>query len=1296
MRPVNDDTAPGPDGLSELTSLVERFEAAWQAGQRPDIDAHLPPGPGRRAALVELAHVELEWRLKAGEAARVEDYLGRFPELADDTAVVLELVAAEYALRRRCEPGLSTADYERRFPALSGQLPSRLGTDGQGPAEAPSTRDEGPALPGTHAEGTAGPTSLAPGLPGPPRYQPVRFHARGGLGEVHVARDGELGREVALKRIRPEHAHDPESRARFLREAEVTARLEHPGVVPVHGLMLDEDGQPCYAMRFVQGQTLAEAVRRFHQADQAGREPGERAVALRGLLARFVAVCDTIAYAHARGVLHRDIKPANVMLGPYGETLVLDWGLAKPFDRGDEARSSGEESVMPAAGAGAGGTGAGQAVGTPAYMAPEQAAGRWAEVGPASDVYGLGATLYELLAGAAPLRGPAREVLGRAQRGDFPPPRQVNRRVPPALEAVCLKAMAPRPGQRYGSAGALKDDVESWLAGERVGAWREPLRVRAGRWARRHRTQVAALAAAALVAVLAGGAGTWWLGRQRAQTRQEVEAGLAQVVQLQGQARWGEAQAVLGQAERRLGAGGPRDLRERLEQARDELALVARLDGARLRRATAVEGRLDNAGADREYEEAFRPTGVGGPGGDPSAAAAWVRGTGVREALVAALDDWALCAQGRERRAWVLEVARRADPGPWRDAVRDPAAWDDRAALTRLAQDERAARQSPQLLATVGQRLLDLRGDGERLLRAAQDRHPGDFWVNFALGMVLSHSRRPDEAVGYYRAAVALRPGAAAVHNDLGNALHQQGKQDEAIAEYRRAVELAPDLALGHNNLGKALHQHGQRDEAVAAFRRAVALDPKYAKAHYNLGLALYLAGQREEAIAEYRLSIGLDPGHVDVHVNLGAALREQGKPDEAVAEYRRALALDDREAPAHLNLAVVLREQGKGDEALAEYRRAVECDPKLAAAHAGLGAALYEQGKPDEAAAAYRRALALDDRDAVAHAGLGAVLMQQGKPEEAVAEYRRAVALDPKLALALYNLGVALYGQGKLGEAETALRRAVALGPELAQAHGALGALLLRRGQFAEARRSTQRCLEALAAGDPLRRAVSGQLQRCERMLALEAKLPAAIEGKASPAGAAERLALAGLCGAPYKRLYLAAARFYADAFAAEPKLADDLAAGHRYNAACAAALAAAGGGEGAAGLDEKERARWREQAVGWLRADLASWGKQVERDTPRTRAAVRKTLRHWLGDPDLANVRDGAALEKLPEAERAACRRLWADVAALLKRCEGTAPGPCGTGAWGVPGRSGQGSDLARGVTCLTPVVSLVGSAA
>jgi tetratricopeptide (TPR) repeat protein len=341
------------------------------------------------------------------------------------------------------------------------------------------------------------------------RYRVLRPHARGGLGVVSVACDAELGREVALKEIDAAHARDAANRGRFVREAEITGGLEHPGIVPVYGLGRYADGRPYYAMRLIRGETLEQAARSLHE--------GGVGYTLRGLLTRFVAVCNAVAFAHSRGVIHRDLKPANVMLGPFGETLVVDWGLAKvvgrqtDFDDADAATMtlqtpSGEGSV----------TQAGSALGTPAFMSPEQARGAIAMLGPATDVYSLGATLHALLTGEPPVRGRSTaEVLEKVRRGEWKPAKQVKPSTPRALDAVCCKAMALRAEDRYGSALDLAADVERWLGDEPVTACREPWLTRVARWGRRHRQFVAVSAATLVIAAAA----SLWVAVDREQAR---------------------------------------------------------------------------------------------------------------------------------------------------------------------------------------------------------------------------------------------------------------------------------------------------------------------------------------------------------------------------------------------------------------------------------------------------------------------------------------------------------------------------------------------------------------------------------------------------------------------------------------------------------------------------------------------------------------------------------------------------------------------------------------------------------
>ena len=334
------------------------------------------------------------------------------------------------------------------------------------------------------------------------RFRLLRPHAHGGLGAVFVAVDTELNREVALKQILDRHADDPSCRQRFLIEAEITGGLEHPGVVPVYSLGTYRDGRPYYAMRFIKGDTLRTAIADFHAVGASQSDPGHRSLELRKLLRRFTDVCNAIEYAHSRGILHRDIKPGNVIVGRYGETLVVDWGLAKPLGHAASEAGAGERTLVPSAGSGSAETLPGSAVGTPAYMSPEQASGDLKRVGTRSDVYSLGATLYCVLTGKAPFDGDGGEILQKVQRGEFPPPRQINPSIDRTLEAVCLKAMAINPEDRYRSCRAVAEDLDRWAADEPVTAYREPLARRARRWARRNRTTVTGVAVALAAGVV--------------------------------------------------------------------------------------------------------------------------------------------------------------------------------------------------------------------------------------------------------------------------------------------------------------------------------------------------------------------------------------------------------------------------------------------------------------------------------------------------------------------------------------------------------------------------------------------------------------------------------------------------------------------------------------------------------------------------------------------------------------------------------------------------------------------------
>ncbi len=357
---------------------------------------------------------------------------------------------------------------------------------------------------------------------GSQRFRILRPHAKGGLGVVSVAEDTELHREVALKEIQSQFSEDVASRNRFLIEAEITGRLEHPGIVPVYSLGHSNSGDPFYVMRFIRGDSLKDAIIDLYSESAKSVSKELQSQSLRRLIKRLVDVCNAVEYAHSRGVLHRDLKPGNIMLGKYGETLVVDWGLAKTVGRKGQHENSDEPTMVASSGEGSSQTRMGTVVGTLAYMSPEQAAGRLDELGPASDVYCLGGTLYCMLTGRAPIdKASTEEMLRDIAAGNIKPVRQLNPVIDPALAAICGKALALKRGDRYESCAALAEELERWLADEPVEAYPEPLQRRLSRKVRKHKSLVTTTFAVLFVATLS------LLFINRLVTRQNIDLRIA-------------------------------------------------------------------------------------------------------------------------------------------------------------------------------------------------------------------------------------------------------------------------------------------------------------------------------------------------------------------------------------------------------------------------------------------------------------------------------------------------------------------------------------------------------------------------------------------------------------------------------------------------------------------------------------------------------------------------------------------------------------------------------------------------
>ena len=1026
--------------------------------------------------------LELE---RAGQAPELEQFCERHPEQAE-----------ELRLRH--------SQWRKAGAALE-----RLRQAGVGPEEQPGERAD------------AAPEARARAELLWARYKVQGEVGRGGMGYILEVRDQGLDRDLAMKLLRgkgglfggmEDGSTRKDERARFLEEARITGRLEHPGIVPVHELGRDPEGKPYFTMKLVAGRTFREILPLAREE----REDWNMQRALGVLL----KVCEALGFAHDKGVIHRDLKPANLMVGSFGEVYVMDWGLARDLNRPEPEPKP--EDVSSDTDTQDFRTLDGDVIGTPEYMSPEQATGRREEVGPLSDVFAVGAMLYELLCGRAPhgVRGSNSPVmrLAAAIGSNHEPVEELAPETPAELCAICERALAPDPEQRYASMVELAEDLRAYLEGRVVrahatGAWQE-----ARKWVQRNKPLAASLAAAVLLLVVGlvtalylgeEAQANFELAEERAKELASVNSELEQTAtSLREQTGLAEERASEAEEERGKAAAAL----EREEQRAAELEEVTEFQ----------QGRL--AGLDPESMGLFLRQGLRGKLREREERSG--RSAEETEALLLDYDRWVAGADftglGLETlAAQILEPALEEIEESFGDQPRVRASLLETVATTARGLGLLELAEAPQREALATRR------------QVQGDEHQATLTSISNLGGLLNAQGKPSEAEPLYREALETsrrvlgneHPNALTSISNMGYLLQAQGKLSEAEALSRDALEARrrvlgnehPDTLISINNLGYLLQAQGKLSEAEPLYREALdAMRRVHGDEHPdtlasigNLGRLLKEQGKLSEAEPYFREALeAMRRVHGDEHPstlisinNLSTLLRAQGKLSEAEPFSREALETSRRvlgdEHPNTLisfsNMGFLLQEQGKLSEAEPYFRKALDAmrrvlgdeHPDTLISMGNLGTLLQEQGKLSEAEPLYREALEARRRvlgnehphTLISIGSLGTLLQEQGKLSEAEPYLREALETSrrvhedehPSTLNSINNLGTLLLSQGKLSEAEPYFREALKAsrrvrGNEhpntLASIHN-LGTLLQEQGKLSEAEPFFREALE-------------------------------------------------------------------------------------------------------------------------------------------------------------------------------------------------------------------------------------------
>ncbi|MBP9891919.1 MAG: protein kinase [Planctomycetes bacterium] len=917
------------------------------------------------------------------------------------------------------------------------------------------------------------------------RYEIKREFARGGMGRILLSRDLDVGRDVALKELLPElvsggtrlgtramgsagGGETDETGERFLREAKVTGQLEHPNIVPVYEIGERDDGNVYYTMKYVRGKTMAARLREIRKDDSLSEEQ-KNAERLK-LLDAFVAMCNAIAFAHSRGVIHRDIKPENVMLGDFGETMLLDWGLArvknqrdfavknKPKERNisDSLRESADASK----------TQDGYIIGTPAYMPPEQGRGDQEEVDEKSDIYSLGSVLYEILAGTPPYEGPTAGLVLQAMLTSAPAPISgKNRYAPPELLAVCEKAMAREKKDRFKSAMEISLQVQAFREGRNLSVYQYSAKELVSRYIKRHKATVAVIAIGVLM-VLAGGiyaAGTLLNQTALAQAaRRGAEeardtATLALDAAQREQQR--ERDLMLAAQQRR-----ERELRERahtikaLRKTSEGIRLGPLSDDARERVARYESAQTGLALASTELREnqVLLASLVGyisakenllallsgvdtnslpeAAGIDVATDARELERTRILTAKLAALSgDFALSAyilggvtsdvHQREKQA-VLETCRRlldVHRATIEKALEDVAAGLQRPGRAKDAPEltdyveQLAALRDQQTVALLARALAPIQARAEA---GHNDWTPQEYDLTRLVLRVLGRIDLPADSVPVLAKFLpVIKEPELLVECGL------------AMCETRSPEAFEPLAEIGRYRFNY-IWESMEAKFALVPLPLA-ALKPATATEFHKRALARRARGDFDGAIADCTSGLALDPRQDLLLIARAFSKRAKGDVDGALLDFSAAIDMNSSQlARALVARGNCLRLMGDIDRALADFSRSIDLDPRNPTPYIARGLCRRDGGDLNGALSDFSSALELDPRRAQTWTHRGEAKAYLGDVNGAIDDYSRAIACNPEFAEAFTLRGMIERNRNRFTESIRDLTHAARLNP--------------------------------------------------------------------------------------------------------------------------------------------------------------------------------------------------------------------------------------------------------------------------